>query len=55
MKKLTDPGSVDGSQEQNDLLSTLPGRETLEIDTSDISPDEAAALIIKHFGLNELK
>ena len=55
MKKLTDPDSVVGSQERNDLLSTLPGRETLEIDTSDISPDEAATLIIRHFGLRELK
>ena len=54
MRKLTDPDSVDTSQERNDLLSPLPGRETLEIDTSDISPDEAASLIIKHFGLRDL-
>ena len=55
MKKLTDPDSVDTSQERNDLLSALPGRETLEIDTSDISPDESATLIIRHFGLRELE
>ena len=54
MKKLTDPDSVDVSQQQNDLRSPLPGRETLEIDTSDISADEAATLIINKFGLTEL-
>jgi len=54
MRKLTDPDSVDTSQERNDLLSPLPGRETLVIDTSDISPDEAATRIIKHFGLRDL-
>ena len=54
MRKLTDPDSVETSQQRNDLLSPLPGRETLVIDTSDISPDEAATRIIEHFGLREL-
>lgn len=36
------------------LLSPLPGRETLIIDTSDISPDEAATRIIEHYGLRTL-
>ena len=55
MRKLTDPDSVEGSQERNDLLSPLPGRETLIIDTSDITPDEAATMIIGYCGLRELK
>lgn len=54
MRKLTDPDSVDTSQERNDLLSPLPGRETLVIDTSDISPEESAAKVIKHFGLRTI-
>ena len=54
MRKLTDPDSVDTSQDRNDLLSPLPGRETLIIDTSDISPDESATQIINHFGLRTI-
>lgn len=54
MRKLTDPGSVDTSQERNDLLSPLPGRETLVIDTSDIPPAEAASRIIEHYGLRTI-
>ena len=49
--KLTDPDSVDTSQERNDLLSPLPGHETLVIDTTDVSPAEAAVRIIEHYGL----
>jgi hypothetical protein len=49
--KLTDPDSVDTSQERNDLLSPLPGRETLVIDTTDITPGEAALRIIEHYRL----
>jgi len=49
--KLTDPDSVDTSQERNDLLSPLPGRETLVIDTTDVTPDDAALRIIEHYGL----
>ena len=54
LRKLTDPESVEGSQLRNDLLSPLPGRETLIIDTSDISPDESANRIIGRYGLKEL-
>ncbi len=53
--KLTDPDSIETSKERYDLLSPLPGRDTLVIDTSDISPDESATRIIEYFGLNELK
>lgn len=49
--KLTDPDSVTRSREVHDLESPLPGRETLVIDTSDISPAEAAVRIIEQFGL----
>ncbi len=56
MKKLTDPDSVDTSQQRNDLLSPHPDweSETLVIDTSDISPDVTATLIINRFGLKEI-
>lgn len=54
LRKLTDPDSVDGSQQRNDLLSPLPGRETLIIDTSDITPDEAVIRIMEHFGLRQI-
>ena len=51
MRKLTDPDSVDTSQQRNDLLSPFDESRTLIIDTSDISPDEAAGLIADHYGL----
>ena len=51
--KLTDPDSV-GRSKLN-LLTPLPGRETLTIDTTDTQPDEAAALIIDYFGLGILR
>jgi hypothetical protein len=56
MRKLTDPTTVDTSHLRHDLLSPLPEREhdTLVIDTSDTSPDEAATTIIEHFGLREI-
>ena len=38
--------------ERYDLLSPLPGRETLIIDTSDTLPCEAASRIIEHYGLH---
>jgi len=49
--KLVKPGSVDESLERYDLLSPLPGRETLIIDTTATPPHAAAELIIEHFGL----
>ena len=49
--KLTNPDSVDASLKRYDLLSTLPGRETLIVDTTDIQPEVAATQIIEHFGL----
>ncbi len=49
--KLTDPESIEASNEPYDLFSPLPGRETLIIDTTQIEPAEAAGRIIKRFGL----
>lgn len=54
LRKLTDPDSVDLSQERNDLLSPLPGRETLIIDNTNLTPDEVADRIVKEFGLKEI-
>lgn len=53
LRKLTDPDSVDGTRERFDLESPHPDleKETLVIDTSDISPEEAADRITKAFEL----
>lgn len=51
--KLTNPNSVDASLKRYDLLSTLPGRETLIVDTTNIPPEAAATLIIEHFALKQ--
>lgn len=53
--KLTDPDSIDMSREQFDLFSPLPGRETLTIDTTGVSPDDAADKIISHYGLSVIE
>jgi len=37
-----------------DYYSTIPGRETLIIDTTHVSPDEAATRIIDHYQLDTL-
>jgi len=57
MRKLTDPGSVDRQRTQDLLFSPHPewADTTLMIDTSDISPDEAAQMIIERFGLPTLE
>jgi cytidylate kinase len=56
IRKLTDPASVDRQRGENLLFSLHPdfADQTLMIDTSDISPDEAATLIIDKFGLREI-
>ena len=54
MRKLTDANSVDTTQQRNDLLSPLPGRETLIIENTDLTVDQAADRIIKEFGLKEI-
>lgn len=47
--KLSDPDAVDGSLKKYDLRSTFPGRESLVIDTTEITFEEAAGRIINHF------
>jgi len=56
MRKLTDPASVDRQRGEDLLFSVHPDFEdkTLVIDTSDISPDEAATVIIERFDLREI-
>ena len=56
IRKLTDPASVDRQRHENVLFSVHPdfAEETLVIDTSDITPDEAAAMIIDRFDLIEI-
>jgi len=54
LRKLTDANPVDKSQQRADLLSPLPGRETLTIDNTDLTADQAAQRIIKEFGLKEI-
>ncbi|MFN6963236.1 MAG: AAA family ATPase [Pyrinomonadaceae bacterium] len=57
LRKLTDPAAVvDRSKQRFELTSPHPDleHETLRIDTSDISPDDAARLIIRRFALAEI-
>ena len=56
MGKLTDPTTVDLNKLKTDLVSPHPDyeEETLVIDTSDVSPDEAASLMIERFDLREI-
>ncbi len=35
----------------SDLFSEIPGRESLSLDTSELSPSDAAQRIVEHFGL----
>ncbi len=51
--KLASPESIDRSLVRYDLLSPLPERETLIIDTTNIQPVQTAKLIIDHFGLSQ--
>ena len=37
-----------------DLYSPVPGRESLQIDNTDLAPAEAARLVIEHYGLKRV-
>jgi len=52
--KLSDPDAVDRSLTKYDLRSPYPGRESLEIDTTAITVEEAADEIVRHLGLRSL-
>ncbi|HQU94226.1 MAG TPA: hypothetical protein PLK77_18150 [Pyrinomonadaceae bacterium] len=49
--KLTDPDAIDRSLSKYDLRSAYPGGESLVIDTTKITLNEAADRIIAHFAL----
>jgi len=49
--KLISPDSVDRTAEKFEVRRPYPGRETLVIDTTEITPSKAAELIIRRFGL----
>ena len=49
--KLSDPDAVDRSLSRYDLRSTYPGRDSLVIDTTSTTVNEAAEQIIGHFSL----
>jgi hypothetical protein len=51
--KLTSPDAIDRSLSKYDLRSTYPGRDSLVIDTSEISVEGAAQRIIEHFALTQ--
>ena len=56
MRKLIDPEAVDRQRKEDLLFALHPdfADETLVIDTSDLSPDEAATMMIDRFGLVEI-
>ena len=37
-----------------DLFSTVPGRDSLEIDNTDLAPEEAARRVVEHYGLKRI-
>jgi ATPase related to the helicase subunit of the Holliday junction resolvase len=50
-RKVKDIGLLRKLLEQYDLYSTVPDRESLCIDNTNISPDAAAAMVIEYFSL----
>ena len=53
MQKLSDLDAFRASIADVDVFSPIPGRVSLEIDNTDLSPEEVAMRIIKHYGLPE--
>lgn len=53
--KLTDPDSIEASRERYDLFSPLPGRETLVIDNTHLTPAEVARQMIDCFALEQIE
>lgn len=51
--KLSDPDAIDRSLSKYDLRSTYPGRDSLVIDTTEITVEDAADRIIDHFSLGQ--
>ncbi len=53
--KLVDPDAIERSLSRYDLRSTYPGRDSLPIDTTRISFEDAAEQIIRHFALAQTR
>jgi hypothetical protein len=53
MKKLADLDAFRASIAEVDVFSPIPGRDSLEIDNTRLSPEEVAMRIIRHYGLPE--
>lgn len=51
--KLLEPESIEASKMKYELTSTLPGRDTLVIDTTDVAAKRAASMIIDHYKLTD--
>ncbi|MDQ3702328.1 MAG: AAA family ATPase [Chloroflexota bacterium] len=50
--KLSDADTLRGLLSQHDLISPVPFAPSLQIDTTDLPPAEAAAQIVAHYGLH---
>ena len=53
MKKLADLEAFRAAIAGVDVFSSIPGRDSLEIDNTDLSPEEVAMRIIRHYALPE--
>lgn len=51
MGKVATPEMLEGLFERYELLSPVPGRETLIIENTDVPPGKTAERIIEHYGL----
>lgn len=49
--KIASPDTLRDIAQRYDIFSPVPGRESLSIDNTDLSPAEAAARIVAHYGL----
>ncbi|HUR99353.1 MAG TPA: AAA family ATPase [Pyrinomonadaceae bacterium] len=52
--KLTDPASVGRAGDPINLTTPVPGRETLIIDTTDVTPEDSARQIAEHYRLHRV-
>jgi hypothetical protein len=54
LHKLTNVEELRAQLAKPDILSPIPGRESLVIDNTHLSPKDAASRIIRHYGLQEM-
>ena len=50
--KLSDPKILEEYLARADLYSTIPDEYSLQIDTTDLSPDEVVEMIVQHFNFS---